>query len=233
MKKLMVFLVFGVILVTFASLALADAGIPMKDLVSGTSVGKAGGKVISDLSKHEEDAPDAVDTPIAILPNSEEIVLLQMDGLLTRKEWADVTKMGIKASNVIIALLIVSVLVALISSFYVDLQKNYTQIPLNTTTLNPMVELGQKNITSKVNQTIIGFQTVLAPDSPFDILGGLKASVMGGFETLKVLFEGPTAILETAKNYLYIPEVVITIIALIVFVLIIFILVNLKTGGDN
>ena len=141
--------------------------------------------------------------------------------------------MGIKASNVIIALLIVSVLVALISSFYVDLQKNYNQIPLNTTTLNPMVELGQKNITSKVNQTIIGFQTVLAPDSPFDILGGLKASVMGGFETLKILFEAPTSILETANNYLYLPEIVITIIGLIIFVLIIFILVNLKTGGDN
>jgi len=141
--------------------------------------------------------------------------------------------MGIKASNVIIALLIVSVLVALISSFYVDLQKNYNQIPLNTTTLNPMVELGQQDITSKVNQTIIGFQTVLAPDSPFDILGGLKASVMGGFETLKILFEAPKDILETANNYLYLPPVVITIIGLIIFVLIIFILVNLKTGGDN
>jgi len=57
-----------------ASLALADAGIPMKDLVAGLAVGKAGGKLIVDLSKHEEDAPDAVDMPILMLPNSEEVV---------------------------------------------------------------------------------------------------------------------------------------------------------------
>jgi exosome complex component RRP41 len=82
---------------TAASCALADAGIPMKDLVSAVGVGKAYGELVLDLDKAEEDAPDAVDTPIAILPNSEEIVLLQMDGLLTRKEWDSVTKMGVKA----------------------------------------------------------------------------------------------------------------------------------------
>jgi len=70
-----------------ASLALADAGLPMKDLVAGISVGKAGGKIICDLSKHEEDAPDAVDLPIAILPNTDEVVLMQMDGPLTEKEF--------------------------------------------------------------------------------------------------------------------------------------------------
>src|SRR3990167_1759775 len=54
---------------TAASVALADAGIPMRDMVCGTGVGKAGGKIIVDLDKNEEDAPDAVDIPIAILPN--------------------------------------------------------------------------------------------------------------------------------------------------------------------
>ncbi len=70
-----------------SSLALADAGIPMRDLVSGVSVGKAGGKIITDLSKHEEDAPDAVDLPIAMLPETDEVVLMQMDGPLTEKEF--------------------------------------------------------------------------------------------------------------------------------------------------
>jgi exosome complex component RRP41 len=79
-----------------ASCALADAGIPMRDLVSATGVGKAYGELILDLNKDEEDAPDAVDIPIAILPNSEEIVLLQMDGPLTRKEWDAVLDLGIK-----------------------------------------------------------------------------------------------------------------------------------------
>ena len=80
---------------TAASCALADAGIPMRDLVSATGVGKAYNEIILDLNKDEEDAPDAVDIPIAILPNSEEIVLLQMDGLLTKKEWEKVAKLGI------------------------------------------------------------------------------------------------------------------------------------------
>ncbi len=80
-----------------ASLALADAGIPMKDLVSGTSVGKAGGKLISDLSKHEEDAPDAVDLPIAMLPNSDEVVLMQMDGPLTEKEFNEILEVARKS----------------------------------------------------------------------------------------------------------------------------------------
>lgn len=82
--------------ITAASLALADAGIPMKDLVCSVGVGKAGGEIILDLNKDEEDAPDAVDIPLAILPRTEEIVLLQMDGLLTKKEWTKAIKLGIE-----------------------------------------------------------------------------------------------------------------------------------------
>ena len=82
---------------TAASCALADAGIPMRDLVSATGVGKAFNELIVDLNKEEEDASDAVDIPIAILPNSEEIVLLQMDGLLTKEELDKIMPMAIKA----------------------------------------------------------------------------------------------------------------------------------------
>lgn len=80
---------------TAASLALADAGIPMRDLVCAVSVGKAGGEIILDLNKDEEDAPDAVDIPLAIMPRTEEIVLLQMDGLLSKQEWGEAVKLGI------------------------------------------------------------------------------------------------------------------------------------------
>ncbi|MBN2067720.1 MAG: exosome complex exonuclease Rrp41 [Candidatus Diapherotrites archaeon] len=79
-----------------ASVALADAGIPMRDLVSAVGVGKAGGEVILDLNKAEEDAPDAVDMPIAMLPRTKEIVLLQMDGLFTKKEWQKSMKLAEK-----------------------------------------------------------------------------------------------------------------------------------------
>ena len=79
-----------------ASVALVDAGIPMRDLVAATGVGKAGGAIILDLNKTEEDAPDAVDIPLAILPRTEEIVLLQMDGLMTTDEWKKAIDLGIK-----------------------------------------------------------------------------------------------------------------------------------------
>lgn len=81
---------------TAASVAMADAGIPMRDLVSATGIGKAFNEIILDLNKEEEDAPDAVDIPLGILPNSGEIVLLQMDGLLTKEEWKRVLALGMK-----------------------------------------------------------------------------------------------------------------------------------------
>jgi len=79
-----------------ASVALVDAGIPMRDLVSAVGVGKAGGEVILDLNKEEEDAPDAVDIPLAILPRTQEVVLLQMDGLLSKQEWGKAIKLGVQ-----------------------------------------------------------------------------------------------------------------------------------------
>jgi len=84
---------------TAAAVALADAGIPMRDIVCGITVGKAGGHILLDLTKEEEDAPDAVDIPIAVLPNSEEIVLLQMDGLLTKDEWKKAAEMARKGAK--------------------------------------------------------------------------------------------------------------------------------------
>jgi exosome complex component RRP41 len=81
---------------TAASLALVDAGIPMRDMVAAVGVGKAGGHIILDLDKEEEDAPDAIDIPLAILPRTEEIVLLQMDGLMTREEWDKAVELGLK-----------------------------------------------------------------------------------------------------------------------------------------
>ena len=83
--------------ITAASVAVADAGIPMRDLISGVAVGRAGGQIIVDLNKYEEDASDAVDMPIAILPNTEEIVLLQMDGLFSKKEWIEARKKAFDA----------------------------------------------------------------------------------------------------------------------------------------
>ena len=85
-----------VAVLTAASVALADAGIPMKDLVSAVAVGRVDGKIVIDLNKEEEDAPDAVDMPIAMMTNSKEIVLLQMDGLFSKKEWDEAYELAVK-----------------------------------------------------------------------------------------------------------------------------------------
>lgn len=71
---------------TAASVALADAGIPMRDIVPAIAAGKADGHVLLDLNKEEDNYGEA-DVPLAIVPSTDEIVLLQMDGNMTRKEF--------------------------------------------------------------------------------------------------------------------------------------------------
>ncbi|MDI6723260.1 MAG: exosome complex exonuclease Rrp41 [Methanobacterium sp.] len=72
--------------ITAASVALADAGIPMRDLVVSCAAGKANGNVVLDLSENEDKEGEA-DLPVAIMPRSGEITLLQMDGHLTSEEF--------------------------------------------------------------------------------------------------------------------------------------------------
>jgi exosome complex component RRP41 len=83
-----------------AALALADAGVPMKDLVCSVAVGDVGGKICVDLTKEEEDHKDgATDLPVAILPRSGEVTLLQMDGNMNQKEIKEALEMAKKASK--------------------------------------------------------------------------------------------------------------------------------------
>ncbi len=72
--------------ITAAALALADAGIPMKDIVSAVSVGKVNDTLILDLDYEEDSADPGVDLPIAMMPNSGEITLMQMDGMIKKEE---------------------------------------------------------------------------------------------------------------------------------------------------
>ena len=79
-----------------ASVALADAGIPMKDLVPAVAVGKVNDQVVLDLNK-EEDNYGQADLPIAIIPRTGEVLLMQMDGHLTQAEFDKALEMGVKA----------------------------------------------------------------------------------------------------------------------------------------
>ena len=80
---------------TAASVAVADAGIPMKDLVPSCATGKIGGKVVLDLNKEEDNFGEA-DLPLAVLPSTEEVVLMQMDGELTPDEFEEAFNMAIE-----------------------------------------------------------------------------------------------------------------------------------------
>ena len=83
---------------TAASVAIADAGIPMRDLVPAIACGKADGNVLLDLNK-EEDNYGQADVPIAIVPSTDEIVLLQMDGNMTREEFDKAISMAVGACH--------------------------------------------------------------------------------------------------------------------------------------
>ncbi len=73
--------------ITAAAMALADAGIPMKDIVCAIAVGKVGDKVVLDLSKEEEDYPEgATDIPVAMSPRTGQVTLLQLDGHISQED---------------------------------------------------------------------------------------------------------------------------------------------------
>ncbi len=80
-----------------ASLALVDSGLPVKDIVSAVSVGKIGGKLVVDLDKDEDNYGES-DMPIGISHRTGEVLLFQMDGMLTRQELSDALDMAFDAT---------------------------------------------------------------------------------------------------------------------------------------
>ncbi len=69
--------------ITAASLALADAGIPMRGLVQACAVGKLEDTMVLDVAG-EEDAYGKADIPVATINGDiDQITLLQMDGDIT------------------------------------------------------------------------------------------------------------------------------------------------------
>jgi len=78
-----------------ASLALADGGIPMKDLVSAVAVGKVEGNLVLDLNEEEDNYGEA-DLPIAIMPSLGNITLLQMNGEMSEEELKKAIELAMK-----------------------------------------------------------------------------------------------------------------------------------------
>ncbi len=86
--------------ITAASLALADAGIPMRELVAACAIGKIEGKLALDLSDSEDKYGEA-DLPVAYVPNANMVTLLQMDGELTIEEFNTGLEMALEACKTI------------------------------------------------------------------------------------------------------------------------------------
>ncbi|TLN17401.1 exosome complex exonuclease Rrp41 [bacterium] len=81
--------------ITACSLALADAGIPLRDMVAACAAGKYAGRVVLDLDDVEDQEGEA-DLPVALIPAFDEVSLLQFNGLLTEEEFKEAFNLAIE-----------------------------------------------------------------------------------------------------------------------------------------
>jgi exosome complex component RRP41 len=81
--------------ITAAALALADSGIPMRDLVVACAAGKIDDTIVLDLMD-TEDKVGSADVPVALMPNLNAVTLLQMDGILSLDEFESAVNMAIE-----------------------------------------------------------------------------------------------------------------------------------------
>ncbi len=89
-----------------ASIALADAGISMTDMVAAVASGVVDDTVCLDLDYEEEhypefakekvDSEDVADIPVAIIPSTGEVTLLQMDGIMKKEQLIDAIELAKK-----------------------------------------------------------------------------------------------------------------------------------------
>jgi exosome complex component RRP41 len=89
--------------ITAAALALADSGIPMRDLVVACAAGKVEDKIVLDLMD-TEDKEGSADVPVALMPNLNAITLLQMDGTLSTDEFESAVNLALEGCKQIYAL---------------------------------------------------------------------------------------------------------------------------------
>ena len=82
-----------------AVLALAHAGIPMKNIVSSVSIGKLDKELVVDVSKEEEDYEEgegATDIPITFTGDGK-LTHIQLDGKITTKQLKEAVQLAKKA----------------------------------------------------------------------------------------------------------------------------------------
>lgn len=83
-----------------AAVALADAGIPMRDMVSACAAGKVADTIVLDIN-NEEDQEGQADMPVAYMPNLGKVTLLQLDGVLTAAEYKKCIETAINGCKIV------------------------------------------------------------------------------------------------------------------------------------
>lgn len=83
--------------ITAAAMALADAGIPMKDMVCALAAGMVEGQPLIDLDYEEDSHENGVDLPVAICSRTGRVSLLQMDGEISKERMIKVLEMAQKS----------------------------------------------------------------------------------------------------------------------------------------
>jgi exosome complex component RRP41 len=85
--------------ISAASIALADAGLKMRDMVAAVAVGMVDGSAVVDLDYKEEawEEGHVADIPLAVVPSTGEISLIQMDGRVKKEELSKAIKLGMPA----------------------------------------------------------------------------------------------------------------------------------------
>lgn len=82
-----------------AVMALAHAGVPMKEMAAAVAVGKMDKTLVIDVCKEEEDFEEgegATDVPVCILSRSKKVSLLQLDGKISPDELKKLIEMAKK-----------------------------------------------------------------------------------------------------------------------------------------
>jgi|TARA_Y100000310_G_scaffold129185_1_gene128337 exosome complex component RRP41 len=85
-----------------AAMALAHAGIPMKDIVSSISIGKLDKQLVVDVDKAEEDWEDGegpTDIALTFTHNDEKLSHIQLDGYISPKQLKEAVELGKQASK--------------------------------------------------------------------------------------------------------------------------------------
>src|SRR6187401_3012009 len=86
--------------ITAASVALADAGINMRDIVTACAAGKVDERIVLDIND-TEDKEGGADMPVAYMPHLNQITLLQLDGILSPEQFNECLDKAIGGCNVV------------------------------------------------------------------------------------------------------------------------------------